>query len=133
MSRSIVVVTAGLTVPSSTRLLADQIAEATSAQVSARGEAVDVEFVELREVASELATFMVTGGIPTPRITQLRERVAAADGLIAVAAGAGGHAGRLSPFAIIQEIRQWFDGPLALSGSIATGDAVLAAQAMGAD
>ena len=56
-----------------------------------------------------------------------------ADGLIAVASGAGGHAGRLSPFAIIQEIRQWFDGPLALSGSIATGDAVLAAQAMGAD
>lgn len=56
-----------------------------------------------------------------------------ADGLIAVAAGAGGHAGRLSPFAIVQEIRQWFAGPLALSGSIATGDAVLAAQAMGAD
>ncbi len=56
-----------------------------------------------------------------------------ADGLIAVAAGAGGHAGRLSPFALVSEIRQWFDGPLALSGSIATGDAVLAAQAMGAD
>jgi nitronate monooxygenase len=56
-----------------------------------------------------------------------------AGGLIAVAAGAGGHAGRLSPFAIVQEIRQWFDGPLALSGSIATGDSVLAAQAMGAD
>ncbi|WP_394653643.1 NAD(P)H-dependent flavin oxidoreductase [uncultured Sphingomonas sp.] len=56
-----------------------------------------------------------------------------ADGLIAVATGAGGHAGRLSPFAIVQEIRQWFDGPLALSGSIATGNAVLAAQAMGAD
>jgi nitronate monooxygenase len=56
-----------------------------------------------------------------------------ADGLIAVAAGAGGHAGRLSPFAIIQEVRMWFDGPLALSGSIATGGAVLAAQAMGAD
>ncbi|WP_425229751.1 NAD(P)H-dependent flavin oxidoreductase [Sphingomonas sp.] len=56
-----------------------------------------------------------------------------ADGLIAVAAGAGGHAGRLSPFALIGEIRQWFDGPLALSGSIATGDAVLAALAMGAD
>jgi len=56
-----------------------------------------------------------------------------ADGLIAVAAGAGGHAGLKSPFALIQEIRQWFDGPLALSGSIATGDAVLAAQAMGAD
>ena len=56
-----------------------------------------------------------------------------ADGLIAVAAGAGGHAGTLSPFAMIQEIRQWFDGPVALSGAIATGDAVLAAQAMGAD
>lgn len=56
-----------------------------------------------------------------------------ADGLIAVAAGAGGHAGTTSPFALIQEIRQWFDGPIALSGSIATGDAVLAAQAMGAD
>ena len=56
-----------------------------------------------------------------------------ADGLIAVAAGAGGHAGVKSPFALIQEIRQWFDGPIALSGSIATGDAVLAAQAIGAD
>ncbi len=56
-----------------------------------------------------------------------------ADGLIAVAAGAGGHAGTTSPFALIQEIREWFDGPLALSGSIATGEAVLAAEAMGAD
>ena len=56
-----------------------------------------------------------------------------ADGLIAVAAGAGGHAGVKSPFALIQEIREWFDGPLALSGAIATGGAVLAAQAMGAD
>lgn len=56
-----------------------------------------------------------------------------ADGLIAVAAGAGGHAGTKSPFALVQEIRQWFDGPLALSGSISTGDAVLAAQALGAD
>src|SRR3569832_2283476 len=56
-----------------------------------------------------------------------------ADGLIAVAAGAGGHAGIKSPFALVQEIRQWFDGPLALSGAIATGGAVLAAQAMGAD
>ncbi|KAF1049410.1 NAD(P)H-dependent flavin oxidoreductase [Xylophilus sp.] len=56
-----------------------------------------------------------------------------ADGLIAVAAGAGGHAGTRSPFALVQEIRQWFDGPLALSGAIATGGAVLAAQALGAD
>lgn len=56
-----------------------------------------------------------------------------ADGLIAVATGAGGHAGTQSPFALIQEIREWFSGPLILSGSIASGDAVLAAQAMGAD
>lgn len=56
-----------------------------------------------------------------------------ADGLIAVAAGAGGHAGTLSPFALIQEIREWFGGPLLLSGAIATGGAILAAQAMGAD
>ena len=56
-----------------------------------------------------------------------------ADGLIAVAAGAGGHASTTSPFALVQEIREWFDGPLLLSGSISTGDAVLAAQAMGAD
>jgi len=56
-----------------------------------------------------------------------------ADGLIAVAAGAGGHAGAQSPFALVREIRDWFDGPLLLSGAIATGDAVLAAQAMGAD
>ena len=56
-----------------------------------------------------------------------------ADGLIAVAAGAGGHAGVLSPFALVQEIRQWFDGPVALSGSIATGRAIAAARMMGAD
>src|SRR6478672_5114319 len=56
-----------------------------------------------------------------------------ADGVIAVAAGAGGHAGTLSPFALVQEIRQWFDGPLILSGAIASGGAVLAAEAAGAD
>jgi nitronate monooxygenase len=56
-----------------------------------------------------------------------------ADGVIAVAAGAGGHAGTTSPFALVQEIRAWFDGPLALSGAIARGSSVLGAQAMGAD
>jgi nitronate monooxygenase len=56
-----------------------------------------------------------------------------ADGLIAVAAGAGGHAGTLSPFALVQDIRAWFDGPLALSGAIATGRSILAAEVMGAD
>ncbi|MDO8299744.1 nitronate monooxygenase family protein [Lacisediminimonas sp.] len=58
---------------------------------------------------------------------------AGVDGLIVVAAGAGGHAGTMSPFALVGEVRQFFDGPIALSGSIATGDAVLAAQACGAD
>jgi nitronate monooxygenase len=56
-----------------------------------------------------------------------------ADGLIPVAAGAGGHAGTLSPFAFMQELREWFDGPIALSGAIACGRSILAAQAMGAD
>ncbi|HEX2147918.1 MAG TPA: nitronate monooxygenase family protein, partial [Pseudorhizobium sp.] len=56
-----------------------------------------------------------------------------ADGLIAVAAGAGGHAGTLSPFALVQEIREWFEGPLLLAGAIGTGSGILAAQAMGAD
>ncbi|NDA94507.1 MAG: hypothetical protein EBX90_14755, partial [Betaproteobacteria bacterium] len=56
-----------------------------------------------------------------------------ADGLILVASGAGGHAGRQSPFALVAETRRWFTGPIALSGSIATGAGVLAAQAMGAD
>jgi len=56
-----------------------------------------------------------------------------ADGLIAVAAGAGGHAGSMSPFALVQDIRAWFDGPLILSGAIATGRSILAAQVMGAD
>jgi nitronate monooxygenase len=56
-----------------------------------------------------------------------------ADGLILVASGAGGHAGVQSPFALVQETREWFKGPIALSGSIATGEAVLAAEAMGAD
>jgi nitronate monooxygenase len=56
-----------------------------------------------------------------------------ADGLIPVAAGAGGHAGALSPFALVQELREWFDGPIALSGAIANGAAILGAQAMGAD
>jgi nitronate monooxygenase len=62
-----------------------------------------------------------------------KEVAKGADGLIAVAAGAGGHAGRWSPFALVQEIRLWFDGPLILSGAIATGASILAAEAMGAD
>ena len=56
-----------------------------------------------------------------------------ADGLICVAAGAGGHAGTLSPMAFIQEVREWFDGPILLSGAISTGDGILSAIAMGAD
>ncbi len=77
------------------------------------------------------------GGIVLHDIISLRHAEkaleAGVDGLILVAAGAGGHAGLLSPFALVGEVRKLFDGPIALSGSIATGDAVLAAQAMGAD
>ena len=77
------------------------------------------------------------GGITLHDITNQKHAHSAinkgATGLIAVAAGAGGHASKLSPFALIQETREWFDGPLLLSGSIANGGAILAAQAMGAD
>ena len=77
------------------------------------------------------------GGIVMHDIISIRHAQkaleAGVDGLILVAAGAGGHAGGLSPFALVGEVRKFFDGPVALSGSIATGDAVLAAQAMGAD
>ncbi|MFX0539968.1 FMN reductase [Ornithinimicrobium sp. Y1847] len=84
MTRRLVVITAGLSRPSSTRLLADRLAEAVQAQVSARGEAAHVEVIELRELAHELATTMTTGGLPTPAVTRARELVSSADGLIAV-------------------------------------------------
>lgn len=84
MTRKIVVVSAGLSVPSSTRLLADQLAGAVEAQVSARGEGVDVEVVELRDYAADLAATMTSGGLPTPIVARLRELVSSADGLIAV-------------------------------------------------
>jgi nitronate monooxygenase len=77
------------------------------------------------------------GGIVLHDIISIRHAKkaleAGVDGLILVAAGAGGHAGALSPFALVGEVRKFFNGPIALSGSIATGDAVLSAQAMGAD
>ena len=77
------------------------------------------------------------GGIVLHDVVSIRHAQkaleAGVDGLILVAAGAGGHAGPLSPFALVGEVRKFFSGPLALSGSIATGDAILAAQAMGAD
>jgi FMN reductase len=84
MTRTVVVVTAGLSVPSSTRLLADQIADAVTAQVGARGEAVRIEHVELRELAGELAAYMTSGGLPTPRLSQVRDLVSSADGMVAV-------------------------------------------------
>lgn len=83
MTRRVVVLTAGLSVPSSTRLLADQLAAAVEAQVGARGEAVRVEVLELRELAHDLAT-MMTSGVPTPRLAAAREQVSGADGVIAV-------------------------------------------------
>ena len=84
MTRRLVVITAGLSQPSSTRLLADRIADAVGAQVSARGEALEIEVVELRELAVDLATTMTTGGLPTPAVARAQDLVAAADGLIAV-------------------------------------------------
>lgn len=84
MTRTVVVLTAGLTVPSSTRMLGDQLADAVGAAVGARGEAVTVEHVEVRELAQDLASFMTSGGVATPRLATVREQVSAADGLIAV-------------------------------------------------
>ncbi|MBB6261393.1 FMN reductase [Paenochrobactrum gallinarii] len=84
MARQIIVISAGLSQPSSTRLLADQIAEAVRAQVGARGEEAQIEVIELRELAIELATTMITGGIPTPRLSEVKNKISAADGLIAV-------------------------------------------------
>ncbi|WP_298887401.1 FMN reductase [uncultured Serinicoccus sp.] len=84
MTRRIVVLTAGLSQPSSTRLLADRLADAVVTQVSARGESATVEVVELRELAHDLATTMTTGGVPTPAVEAARELVSGADAIIAV-------------------------------------------------
>ncbi|MFE5284612.1 CE1759 family FMN reductase [Nocardia sp. NPDC056611] len=84
MSRTLVVLTAGLSQPSSTRLLADQLAAAVSAAVGGRGESLDVEVIELRELAGDLATTLTTGGLPTPAVAAARQRVSDADGIIAV-------------------------------------------------
>lgn len=84
MSRRLVVVTAGLSQPSSTRLLADRLADAVRAQVTARGESLEVEVVEVRELAHDLATTMTTGGMPTPALVRARDLVSSADALVAV-------------------------------------------------
>lgn len=84
MTRRIVALTAGLATPSSTRLLTDQIVDATRSAVSARGEGLDVEVVELRELAVDLAQMMAGGGRPTESLDRVRDQVAAADGIIAV-------------------------------------------------
>jgi FMN reductase len=84
MSRLVVVLTAGLSQPSSTRLLADRLAAATGEELAARTEQVRVEVLELRELAHDLATAMTTGGLPTPALSRARDLVAAADGVIAV-------------------------------------------------
>ncbi|MNT22409.1 Nitronate monooxygenase [compost metagenome] len=99
---------------------------------------VPVFITSLRAPPKELIDAVHSyGGIVLHDVISLRHAEkaieAGVDGLILVAAGAGGHAGMLSPFALVGEVRKIFDGPIALSGSIATGEAVLAAQAMGAD
>lgn len=84
MSRRVVVVTAGLSQPSSTRLLADQLATATEAAVGARGEGVEIDVIELRELAVEMAQTLVSGNRPTPGVVAAHEKIAAADGMIVV-------------------------------------------------
>ena len=84
MTRRIAVVTAGLSQPSSTRLLADRISDAVGTAVTARGAAADIDAIELRDLATDLATAMTVGGLPTPALAQARERLSSADGLIAV-------------------------------------------------
>lgn len=82
--RKLTVITAGLSTPSTTRHIADQIAAATQTAVSARGEEAEVTVLELKDYATELAQFMVTGGVPTPLIDDLRNTIHNSDGLIAV-------------------------------------------------
>lgn len=84
MSRRLVVVSGGLSDPSSSRLLADQLTDAVRAQVTARGEDVVVDVVEVRELAHDLATMMTSGGMPTPALSRIRDLVSGADAMIAV-------------------------------------------------
>lgn len=84
MTRRLAVVTAGLGQPSVTRLLADRIAGAVSAAVTARGEAVETDVVEVRELATDLVAMLATSGLPTPALSRVRDLVSAADGVIAV-------------------------------------------------
>lgn len=84
MTRHLVVLTAGLSEPSSSRLLADQLADGVRAQVGARGEELRVDVLELRELARDLATTMTSGGVPTAALTAARELVSSADGVVAV-------------------------------------------------
>lgn len=84
MSRSLVVVSAGLSSPSSTRLLAQRISQAVEARVGARGEALEVTHIELRDLAVPLAQAMATGGMPHPQLDEIKRTLSAADGLVAV-------------------------------------------------
>ncbi len=84
MSRTLLVISAGLSQPSSTRLLADQLADATRAAVGGRGESAEVETIELRELAVEMAQTLVSGNRPTPGMVAAAQKIAAADGIIAV-------------------------------------------------
>jgi FMN reductase len=84
VTRRLAVISAGLSEPSASRLLADQLADAVRVQVGARGEDITIDVVEVRELAHDLATVMTSGGVPTPALTQARDVVSAADGLVAV-------------------------------------------------
>lgn len=84
MPRHIIVLSAGLSQPSSTRLLADRISSAVETQITARGEAAEIEVIELKDFALDLVTALTTGGMPTPKLARVREAVSTADGVIAV-------------------------------------------------
>lgn len=112
----------------------DRLAEDVQAVIEARVPIVIVSLAAPAEIVNGVHGY---GGLVFNDVVSNRHArkcaKAGADGLIAVAAGAGGHTGHISPFALVQDIRAWWDGPLALSGCIATGRNVLAAQLMGAD
>lgn len=121
MTRMIAVISAGLGTPSSTRRLADQMASATEAQVTARGEALDVRHLELRELASDVAHAFTTGGMTTPRLDEAKELVASADGIIAVSpVFSGSYSGLFKSFFDVVDPKSIADTPVLLGATAGT-------------
>lgn len=121
MTRMIVVVSAGLGTPSSTRRLAEQMANATDAAVTARGEALDVHHLELRELAGEIARAFATGGLPTPALTRAKDLIASADGIIAVSpVFSGSYSGLFKSFFDVIDPKSIADTPVLLGATAGT-------------